>query len=212
MGFVPDTYIHPTALVETQDIGPGTRIWAFSHVMKGAVLGSNCNVGDHCFIESGVFVGNNVTIKNGNMLWEGVRLEDGVFVGPGVIFTNDLRPRSPRLHHAEARYQHREWLLCTIVAAGASLGAGAILLPGLQIGRFAMAAAGAVVTRNVPDHALVVGNPARVAGWVCFCGRRLLADDLRMRCDSCGQLFRTSGERLHAVGDSYLVISGAEQL
>ena len=118
--------------------------------MEGASIGANCNVGDHCFVESGALVGDNVTIKNGNMLWEGIVLEDGVFVGPAVIFTNDRYPRSPRLAEAADRYDSREWLLPTLVKRGATLGAGSILLPGIVVGEFSMVAAGAVVTETFP--------------------------------------------------------------
>jgi acetyltransferase-like isoleucine patch superfamily enzyme len=168
-----DVFVHPTAIVETELIGPHTRIWAFVHVMANACIGANCNIGDHCFIESGAVIGDNVTVKNGNMIWDGIVLEDGVFVGPHVFFTNDRYPRSPRLPQARAKYADRGWLEPTVVRRGASLGAGATLLAGVTIGEFAMVGAGAVVTRNVPAHALVVGNPARVKGWVCECGRPL---------------------------------------
>lgn len=180
-------FVHPTALVESQAIGPGTRIWAFCHVMAGAVIGNNCNIGDHCFIETGARVGDNVTIKNGNMLWEGVTLEDGVFVGPHVFFTNDLYPRSARLPEAGQRYSGRDWLAPTVIERGASLGAAAVILAGLTIGAFAMVGAGAVVTRDVPAHALVVGNPARRRGWVCWCGLPVQVTAGVAVCTSCGR-------------------------
>ena len=189
-----DVFIHPTAIVETQQIGQGTRIWAFAHVMKDVSIGANCNIGDHCFIESGVVVGNNVTIKNGNMIWEGVSLEDGVFVGPHVFFTNDLYPRSPRLPQAKKRYSSRRWLLPTLVGRGASLGAGAIILAGITIGEFSMVAAGAVVTRDVRPYALVIGNPARVRGWVCQCGQPLEFRKGTATCGDCGLNFFKSGD------------------
>ena len=127
-------FLHSLALVETEQIGPGTRIWAFTHVMQGVSIGADCNIGENSFIESGVVIGDNVTIKNGNMLWEGVTLENGVFVGPQVTFTNDLYPRSPRLRQAKARYADRNWLAATLVKQGATLGAGAIILAGVTIG------------------------------------------------------------------------------
>jgi acetyltransferase-like isoleucine patch superfamily enzyme len=181
-----DIYIHPTALVESKNVGEGTRIWAFTHVMQGASIGANCNVGEHCFIESGAVVGSNVTIKNGNELWEGVTLADGVFVGPNVSFTNDLRPRSPRLPQAARRYNTHGWLSLILVEKGASIGAGAIILAGNTIGAFAMVGAGAVVTHSLPAHALVVGAPARIAGWVCECGCRLTFHDSTSVCEDCG--------------------------
>jgi acetyltransferase-like isoleucine patch superfamily enzyme len=197
-------YQHPTALVETDDIGPGTRIWAYAHVMPGAHIGAHCNLGDHCFVEAGAYVGDNVTLKNGNMVWEGVTLEDGVFVGPHVFLVNDLYPRSPRLPQAQARYSDRSWLVPTLVRRGASLGAGAVLLAGNAIGEYAMVGAGAVVTRPVPDYALVVGNPARRVGWVCQCGRRLhalggAAPSAEATCPACGRRYRRDGEQVALV-------------
>jgi UDP-2-acetamido-3-amino-2,3-dideoxy-glucuronate N-acetyltransferase len=184
-----EPYIHPTALVETKQIGKGTRIWAFSHVMDGVTIGMNCNIGDHCFIESGVTIDDNVTIKNGNEIWDGVRLMDGVFVGPHVNFTNDLYPRSPRLAEASTRYTNRKWLLPTTVNRGASLGAGAIMLAGVNIGEFSTVGAGAMVTRDVFPYSVVIGNPARPRGWVCRCGQRLAFQDDIARCDKCTRRF-----------------------
>ena len=126
-----NVFAHPTALVESKQIGQGTRVWAFAHVMEDVSIGENCNIGDHCFVEAGARIGNNVTIKNGNMIWEGITLEDGVFVGPSVHFTNDLYPRSPRMPEARARYDTKAWLLPTTIKKGASLGAGSAILPGL---------------------------------------------------------------------------------
>jgi len=182
-------YAHATAIVETSSIGKGTRIWAFAHVMGDVTVGVQCNIGEHCFIESGATVGNHVTIKNGTMVWEGIHLEDGVFVGPHVTFTNDSYPRSPRLPQARSRYADRQWLERTLVRRGASIGAGAIILPGITVGEFAMVGAGSLVTKDVVPHALVVGAPARACGWVCQCGYRLtFANDLAP-CAQCGLVF-----------------------
>jgi UDP-2-acetamido-3-amino-2,3-dideoxy-glucuronate N-acetyltransferase len=193
-----DVFIHPTALVETRQIGPGTKVWAFTHVLDGVSIGSNCNIADHCYIESGVVIGDNVTIKNANMLWEGVRLEDGVFVGPNVVFTNDLFPRSPRIEQARERYASKQWLVPTLVEEGAALGGGAVLIAGVTVGAYALVAAGAIVTKDVPSHALMVGNPARFAGWVCECGEPLPGTDGEAPCRRCGRRFvhTDSGVRL----------------
>jgi acetyltransferase-like isoleucine patch superfamily enzyme len=172
-------------LVESPHIGQDSNIWAFVHILKGAIVGSRCNIGDHCFIESGVTVGDNVTIKNGNMLFEGLTLEDGVFVGPHVFFTNDLYPRSPRLPQAQTRYKTKDWLSSTTICRGATLGAGAVIIAGIQVGEFAMIGAGAVVTKDVPPYALVVGNPARQQGWVCQCGQKIVFKGDTTTCDSC---------------------------
>jgi len=159
---------HALALVESTEIGPGTRVWAWAHVMAGARVGADCNIGEHCFIERGAVLGDRVTVKCGVSLYDGLVLEDGVFVGPDVTFANDPRPRSGR-HLAE--YPR------TRVREGASLGAGAILLPGVTVGRFAMVGAGALVARDLPDFALAYGSPARVQGHVCRCGETLRFDE-----------------------------------
>jgi acetyltransferase-like isoleucine patch superfamily enzyme len=181
-----ETLIHPAAIVETDDVGSGTRVWAFTHVLPGASIGRECNIGGHCYVESGAVVGDRVTVKNGNAIWAGVTLEEGVFVGPGVVFTNDRQPRSPRLGVSGARYDGEAWLALTTVRRGATLAAGAIVLPGLTVGEFAFVAAGAVVTSDVAAHSLVVGTPARHVGSVCRCARRLDADADGGACPDCG--------------------------
>jgi UDP-2-acetamido-3-amino-2,3-dideoxy-glucuronate N-acetyltransferase len=188
------SFVHPHALVETQEIGEGTRIWAFTHVLAGAAIGRNCNIGDHCFIEGSVRVGDNVTIKNGSMLWDGVTIEDGVFIGPGAIFTNDQYPRSPRLEEARERYATRDWLVPTHVRHGATIGAGATILAGTTIGRFALVAARALVTRDVPDHAVARGMPARVSGWVCRCGWIVPEQPETATCPECGLAFEQQND------------------
>jgi len=145
-------FIHEHALVETSDVGAGTRIWAFAHVMAGAHIGEDCNICDHTFVEGGVTVGDRVTIKSGVYLWEGITIADDVFLGPQATFTNDRFPRSRQPFHCEG----------IVVQTGASIGAGAVILPGVTVGEGAMVGAGAVVVKDVPARTVVVGNPARV--------------------------------------------------
>ena len=154
---VRDWFAHPAALVESSRIGRGTRVWAFAHILPGAVIGADCNICDGVFVENDVVVGDRVTVKCGVQLWDGVTLEDDVFVGPNATFTNDPFPRS-RQYPAEFPR--------TIVRRGASIGANATILPGLVISANAMVGAGAVVTADVPPNAVVVGNPARVVRFV----------------------------------------------
>ena len=189
-------FVHSSAIVETTQIGEGTHIWAYAHVMRDVAIGADCNIGDHCFIESGATIGNQVTIKNGNMIWDGVHLEDGVFVGPLVVFTNDLHPRSPRLPQMRNRYADRGWLKPTVVKRGASLGAGAVILAGVTIGEFCMVGAGAIVNKSLPPHALAVGAPARLRGWVCQCGQRLVLSPVSAVCATCGLEFITHDGRV----------------
>lgn len=149
--------IHPLSDVQSPHIGDGTRIWQFCVVMPGAKIGGDCNIGSHVFIENDVIVGDRVTIKNGVQIWDGVRVGDEVFIGPNVTFTNDSFPRS--------RQRLNEYPITT-VATGASIGGNATILPGITIGKRAMIGAGAVVTRDVPENAIVKGNPAVVSGYV----------------------------------------------
>jgi acetyltransferase-like isoleucine patch superfamily enzyme len=187
-------YIHPLALCESSQIGAGTRVWAFAQVMDGAVIGHDCNIGGHAFIESGAVIGDRVTIKNAAMIWRGVTIDDDVFIGPGVIFTNDRHPRSPRSEVARQRYARTEnWLAQTRIRNGASIGAGAIILPGIEIGEHAMVGAGSVVTRSVTAYRLARGNPAHEAGWVCACGQPL---SQTLQCPECQRAFRLAGKRL----------------
>jgi acetyltransferase-like isoleucine patch superfamily enzyme len=195
-------YVHPTALVEAERIGTGTRVWAFTHVSSGVVIGDNCNIGSHCYVEAGVSIGDSVTVKNGNFIWAGVTIRDGAFVGPQVVFTNDLHPRSPRLAQASPRYSSDEWLAPTLVEEGVSIGGGAVILAGVTLNRFCMVAAGAVVTKSVPAHALVMGVPANMAGWVCSCGTRLKfeGEGKSASCEQCFREFESVGGELRQRG------------
>jgi UDP-2-acetamido-3-amino-2,3-dideoxy-glucuronate N-acetyltransferase len=150
-------FVHPMGLCESETVGDGTRVWAFAHVLPGAEIGDDCNICDHVFIEGDVVVGSRVTVKCGVQLYDGLRVEDDVFIGPNATFTNDPFPRSKQRPAQFAR---------TVIRRGASIGANATILPGLEVGEGAMVGAGATVTRSVPPHAIVVGNPARIAGYV----------------------------------------------
>lgn len=159
-------FVHPDGRCESTEVGAGTRVWAFAHVLQGAVLGAGCNICDGAFIESGVVIGDGVTVKNQVMIFEGVTIEDEVFLGPGVIFTNDMNPRAFIKKHGNE-------LSPTLVQRRATIGAGSVVVCGTTIGEYAFVGAGTVVTRDVPDHAFVVGNPGRLIGWACECGLRL---------------------------------------
>jgi len=150
-------FFHSQAIVESPRVGARTRVWAFAHVLPGAVIGEDCNICDHVFVENDVRIGNRVTVKCGVQIWDGIELDDDVFVGPNATFTNDRFPRSRQWQDALPR---------TVVRRGASIGANATILPGLTIGRGAMVGAGAVVIHDVPNHAVVVGNPARIVSYV----------------------------------------------
>jgi len=179
--------IHPTADVhETAEIGSGTSIWNQCQVRENARIGEGCILGKDVYIDFGVRIGDHVKIQNGALIYHGVTIEDGVFVGPGAIFTNDKRPRA--INPDGTVKSDADWEVGEIrVGYGAAIGAGAIILPDVSIGRHAMVAAGAVVTRDVLDHALVVGNPATQAGFVCACGAKLAEDPAgEHHCPVCG--------------------------
>ena len=166
-------------------IGEGTTIWHFTHVMSGARIGRGCNIGQNVVISPDVVVGDNVKIQNNVSIYTGVTLEDDVFCGPSLVFTNVINPRS----HLSRRHEYQP----TLVKRGASLGANATILCGHAIGRYAFVGAGTVVTKDIPDFALVVGNPGRLAGWVCACGVKLAAGNrppARVTCSACGAEYR----------------------
>ena len=177
-------FAHPQALIDTDEIGEGTRVWAFAHVTEGAKVGRDCNLGEHVFVEGGATIGNNVVVKNGVSIWSGITIEDDVFLGPHCVLTNDPNPRA-NLRKPAAR---------TLIRAGASIGGNATILCGLSIGRFAFVGAGSVVLRPVPDYGLVVGNPARQIGWMCICAHKLPfsvrpAQREQASCLHCGRTF-----------------------
>jgi UDP-2-acetamido-3-amino-2,3-dideoxy-glucuronate N-acetyltransferase len=176
---------HETAYIdEGCRIGDDTRIWHFSHVMAGATIGARCNIGQNVVISPGVVIGDNVKIQNNVSVYTGVVLEDDVFCGPSMVFTNVVNPRS----HVVRRHEFQQ----TLVKRGASLGASSTIVCGHTIGRYAFVGAGAVVTKDVPDYALVLGNPARLAGWVCECGVKLASGTAvpeRVVCGACGSRY-----------------------
>jgi acetyltransferase-like isoleucine patch superfamily enzyme len=184
-------FAHPTAVVESGDIGEGTRIWHFAHVRKGSKIGKNCNVGKSVYIDTGAEIGDGVKIQNFVSVYKGVKIEDDVFVGPSATFTNDLYPR--------AFIWDEEHVVPTRVCRGASIGANSTIICGTTIGEYAMVGAGSVVTRDVPAFALVLGNPAKIRNWICYCGRRLRnvteerGAGILYKCDACGREVETKG-------------------
>ena len=188
-----DSFVHPTAIVEEPArIGAGTKIWHFSHVMAGADIGSECVLGQNVFVASSVKIGDHVKIQNNVSLYDGVELEADVFCGPSVVFTNVTNPRS----FVSRRKEFKK----TLVQRGATLGANATILCGLTIGCYALVGAGSVVTRDVPGHALVYGNPARLKGWICRCGTKLKKRGRSWICPGCDASYTAGKEGLSLLG------------
>jgi UDP-2-acetamido-3-amino-2,3-dideoxy-glucuronate N-acetyltransferase len=185
---VAETFIHESSYVdEGCTIGEGTKIWHFCHVMKDATIGRGCNIGQNVVVSPKVTIGNNVKIQNNVSLYTGVILEDDVFCGPSMVFTNVVNPRS----HVSRKDEYRE----TLVKRGASLGANCTVVCGHTIGSYAFIGAGAVVTKDVPNYALIVGNPGRISGWMCRCGVKLAAGPqppTQAECLACGTAYRTA--------------------
>ena len=184
-----DVFVHESSYIDDGcEIGPGTKIWHFSHVMTGSRIGARCNIGQNVVIAPRVVIGSNVKIQNNVSVYTGVILEDDVFCGPSMVFTNVINPRS----HVSRKEEYRQ----TLVKRGASLGANCTVVCGHTIGAFAFIGAGTVVTRDVPDYALVIGNPGRVAGWMCACGVKLAgggSPPATVTCKACGSRYHASG-------------------
>ncbi|GFZ33716.1 N-acetyltransferase [Clostridium zeae] len=176
-----DYFIHESSyLDEPSKVGAGTKIWHFSHVMKDCIIGERCNIGQNVVISPGVVLGNGVKIQNNVSVYTGVICEDDVFLGPSCVFTNVINPRS----FIERKSEYKE----TRISKGASIGANATIVCGNNIGRYALVGAGTVVTKDIPDYALVVGNPARIIGHVCQCGERIYFDEFNQcTCEACGK-------------------------
>jgi UDP-2-acetamido-3-amino-2,3-dideoxy-glucuronate N-acetyltransferase len=178
-----DYFVHESSYIdEGAEIGTGTKVWHFCHVMPRARIGERCNIGQNVLVASDVTIGNNVKIQNNVSLYTGVIVEDDVFLGPSMVFTNVVNPRS----HVSRKDEYKT----TLVRKGASIGANATIVCGITLGRYCFVGAGAVVTRDVPDYALVHGSPARVRGWMCQCGEQLTFEGDRAICTSCGDAYR----------------------
>ena len=189
---VPAYKAHESCYIDDGcEIGEGTTIWHFTHVMSGARIGRGCNIGQNVVISPGAIVGDNVKIQNNVSVYTGVTLEDDVFCGPSMVFTNVINPRS----HVSRKHDYQ----ATVVKRGATIGANATVVCGHTVGSYAFVGAGTVVTRDVPDFALVVGNPGRIAGWVCRCGMKLAGGSRVPQeavCRACGSVYRADGDSL----------------
>jgi UDP-2-acetamido-3-amino-2,3-dideoxy-glucuronate N-acetyltransferase len=188
-------FIHATAVVdEPTEIGEGTKIWHFSHIMSGAKIGEGCMIGQNVFIGSGATLGNNIKVQNNVSIYDGVILEDDVFCGPSMVFTNVFNPRSFMSRKKEFRK--------TLVRKGATLGANVTIICGNTIGQYAFIGAGSVVTRDVPDYALVYGNPGKVKGWVCQCAEEMSFRSEKAVCKACGKRYKRDSAGVKLVQES----------
>lgn len=182
-------FVHESAYVDKDvTIGAKSKIWHFSHVMPGAIIGEGCNIGQNVYIGNKVKIGNNVKIQNNVSVYDKVELEDDVFCGPSMVFTNVFNPRS----HVSRKDEYRT----TLIKRGATLGANSTIVCGHTVGRYSFIGAGAVVTKDVPDFALVYGNPARVNGWICYCGVKLDMRNNAATCSSCGKKYKKENDKV----------------
>jgi UDP-2-acetamido-3-amino-2,3-dideoxy-glucuronate N-acetyltransferase len=188
-----DYFVHESSYVdEGAEIGAGTKIWHFCHVMPRARIGERCNIGQNVLVSTGVTLGNNVKIQNNVSLYTGVIVEDDAFLGPSMVFTNVINPRS----HVNRKEEYKK----TLVQKGASIGANATIVCGVTLGRYCFVGAGSVVTRDVPDYALVYGSPARVRGWMCQCGEQLKFENDRAVCEVCGDKYQKEDQTVTPEG------------
>lgn len=188
--------IHESAYVDQGAVvGPGTRIWHFCHVMPGAVIGARCSLGQNVVVMNGTRLGDNVKVQNNVSIYEGVEIEDDVFCGPSMVFTNVVNPRS----HVSRKDEYRR----TLVRRGASIGANATIVCGVTLGEYCLIGAGAVVTKDVPAYALMVGVPARRSGWACACGVLLTGPGPEYRCAECAATYLAADDRLTPTGQGH---------
>ncbi|WP_315080271.1 DapH/DapD/GlmU-related protein [uncultured Clostridium sp.] len=185
-------FVHESSYIDDNvEIGEGTKVWHFSHIMSNSIMGEKCNIGQNVVISPGVKLGNGVKIQNNVSVYTGVICEDDVFLGPSCVFTNVINPRS----FIERKSEYKQ----TIIGKGASIGANVTIVCGHNIGKYALIGAGAVVTKNIPDYALVVGNPAIVKGYVCKCGSKLDFKNNKAICESCNEEYIKSDEKVECV-------------
>ena len=181
------SFIHKSACVQSNFIGENTKIWQNVVILEETIIGNNVNINCHCYIENNVKIGNNVTVKSGVYLWDGIILEDNVFIGPNVTFTNDVKPRSK---------QHDKIFDKTLIMRGASIGAGSTIIGGITVGLFSMIGAGSVVTKDIPNNTLWYGNPAKLKGYVCNCGDKLVNQNDALVCKQCDKSFQLINEEI----------------